>query len=502
MASYFEIFLIVGALCYALYYYWTLYFNFWKKRGVPGPKPIPAFGNALELMLGKQSVPEFTTRLYRQYRGEPMVGIFLRRMPCLIVQDPELIKDVLIKDFSKFMDRGFKLNEVIEPLNQHLFAIDSKRWRPLRSQLTPLFTSGKLKGTFALILECAEHLEKFLDKLVMKGDPIECRELAAQFTTDVIGSCAFGIEMNSLSESESEFRRIGREIFATHFTAVLKLRMRESCSWLYNKLGYIIPPYEVTTFIMKLVKDTMEYRKKNNLVRQDFMNTLLELEKHPEKLGGVELTPELIAAQAFVFFAAGFETSSTTISNTLYELALNPEIQDKLREEITNYETNSDGQWRYETIKEMKYLDKVFKETLRKYPALAILNRETTGSHTFRNTKVSIPPKTLVWIPVYAIHWDPQIYPMPEKFDPERFDESVAKTRHPMYHLPFGDGPRNCIGARFAVYQTKIGLIKIIGKYKVERCDLTPTPPYAFNPFSFVLAPKDGLYLKITKIGS
>lgn len=73
------------------------------------------------------------------------------------------------------------------------------------------------------------------------------------------------------------------------------------------------------------------------------------------------MTTTLLAAQAFVFFAAGFETSSTTISNALYELALNPDIQDKLREEINEYDTKNDGEWRYETIKEMVYLDKVFK---------------------------------------------------------------------------------------------------------------------------------------------
>lgn len=75
----------------------------------------------------------------------------------------------------------------------------------------------------------------------------------------------------------------------------------------------------------------------------------------------LDLTDGLIAAQAYIFFAAGFETSSTTIANTLYELALNPDIQEKLREEIKEFEANNNGEWKYETIQEMKYLDKTFK---------------------------------------------------------------------------------------------------------------------------------------------
>lgn len=170
-------------------------------------------------------------------------------------------------------------------MSAHLFGLESKRWRPLRSQLTPVFTSGKLKGTFSLILECANQLEKYLGILVAKGEPIEVREIAAQFTTDVIGSCAFGIEMHSMSEQESDFRRIGREIFATNLFNLFKLRMKDCCLELYNFSGHFLPYDSITKFITKAVVDTMNYRKQNNIVRPDFMNTLLELERNPQKLG-------------------------------------------------------------------------------------------------------------------------------------------------------------------------------------------------------------------------
>lgn len=80
------------------------------------------------------------------------------------------------------------------------------------------------------------------------------------------------------------------------------------------------------------------------------------------------------------------------------------------------------------------------------YPPGAFIPRRTKSTYTFNNTKVTIPQGTLIWIPVFAIHRDPDIYPNPDLFDPERFNEDAVAARHPMHYLPFGDGPRNCIG--------------------------------------------------------
>lgn len=501
MVSYLEIVLGLVAACLAFYYYLTWTFDFWKSRGIPGPKPIPMFGNVLAVMIGTVSIAQFLTDLYTTHRNEPMIGIFARRKPILIVQDPDIIKDVLIKDFSKFANRGFMRHEIAEPLSQHLFALEAERWRPLRTQLSPVFTSGKLKGTFALILDCATHLEKYLNTLVQKGEPIEIRELTAQYTTDVIGSCVFGIDMNSLSDQESKFRQVGRDIFATNFKALVRIRIKEIMPFFYDLIGYVMSVDKGMTFIKDVTIDTIEYRKKNNIFRPDFINTLMELRNHPERVSDIQLTDTILAAQAYVFFAAGFETSSTTIANTLYELALNQEIQDKLREEIMEFDAKNNGEWKYEAVKQMTYLDKVFRETLRKYPTLPFLSREATEDYTFESPKLTVRKNAKVWIPLFSIHRDPSIYPDPEKFDPERFSDEAVKSRHPMHYIPFGDGPRNCIGARFAVYQTKIGLITIVRNFKCDVCEKTEIP-FEFDPIAFVMCPKNGLYLKITRIQS
>ncbi|XP_070162794.1 cytochrome P450 6a2-like [Polyergus mexicanus] len=494
-----EILCGIAVVLLAVYYYFTSTFDFWKSRGIRGPQPIPIFGNFKDVMLNKKAAGDYLMEIYNKYKDESMIGIFARKTPVLIVKDPEFIKDVLIKDFIKFADRGIPISEKVDPLSQHLFALEPKRWRPLRVNLSPVFTSGKLKEMFSLISECAEHLEQYIEKLVNKNEPIECRELTAKYTTDVIGTCVFGIEMNALSDEDSEFRRMGRMVFTPTWKNILRTRLRQSLPWVYEMLSYIIAQTEVTKFFTRVVVETMNYRETNNVIRHDFIDMLRELKKNPDKVGDIKMTESLIASQAFVFFLAGFETSSTTMSNTLYELALNQEIQDKLREEIDEEYSKHGSNLTYENIKKMNYLDKVFKETLRKYPPATFLMRQSTSSYTFDGITLNIPKDQKVWIPVFAIHRDSDIYPKPDVFDPERFTDEAVQARHAMYYLPFGDGPRNCIGARFAVYQTKIGLIRILRNYKVETCDKTQIP-YIIDPKAFLLAPKGGIYLKIIKI--
>lgn len=96
-----------------LYCYLTIRYNFWTSRGVPGPKPTLLFGNIMKSMFGKESLPQLLTRNYNDFKNEPMIGIFLRTVPVLMVKDPDLIKDILIKDFSKFANRGFIKSEPV-----------------------------------------------------------------------------------------------------------------------------------------------------------------------------------------------------------------------------------------------------------------------------------------------------------------------------------------------------------------------------------------------------
>ncbi|KAL6448751.1 hypothetical protein ACFW04_000513 [Cataglyphis niger] len=150
-------------------------------------------------------------------------------------------------------------------------------------------------------------------------------------------------------------------------------------------------------------------------------------------------------AQAFVFFIAGFETSSTTATFCLYELAQQQDLQDKLRKEIDEI-LKKHGELTYNAVNEMTYLHKVVNEAMRKYPPLPSLNRMCTEEINLPTTNIHIPKGMLITIPLLGLHRDPSIYPDPDRFDPERFNEDKVAARHPYAYLPFGEGPRICIG--------------------------------------------------------
>ncbi|CAK9822194.1 Cytochrome P450 6B1 [Anthophora retusa] len=496
--STFETFGLIAGILFLLYYYTTSKLQFWERLGVKGPKPIPFFGNFKNVLLGKSSIMDVFENAYYEFKNERMCGVYAEHMPILILNDPDLIKDVLIRDFPTFGDRGIRPVKV-EPLSDHLFRLEAKRWKPLRSRLSPVFTTGKMKEMFHLLLECSDHFEKYLDKVIAKGEPIECREISAKFTTDVIGSCAFGIEMNALADENSEFRNIGRKVFEANFKSYIKDRLIDY-PFLFNIVGRFIIDYDISNFFTKVIKEAIDYRIKNNFYRHDFVDTLVDLKKHPEKLGLEEVDDMYLTAQCFVFYAAGFETSAITISNTLYELALNQSVQEKLRNEINEVLRETDGKITYDSIKKMTYLEACMLETLRKYPAALWLSRVALTNYTFSGTKITIPKEQQVVVPCYAIHNDPELFPNPKVYDPERFSEENKKSRHPMLFLPFGDGPRNCIGARFAKQQTKMAIIKVLSKFKVEPCEKT-SKEYEFHKRAFfVIQPKHGIYVKMTKL--
>ena len=281
-----EILAGLGLLTTAVYYYLTKNFDFWKKQNVPGPKPIPFFGNFKDFLFGKTHIALLMMKYYNEFKSEPMIGIFGKKNPSLILKDPDLIKDVLIKDFNVFPDRGLYVNPKVDPLNQHLVNLEHDRWRPLRNKLSPVFTSGKLKEMFYLMVDCLELFEKRLEKMAEKGESVECRELSAKFTTQSIGVCAFGLDTNAIDDENSEFRKFGRALFASDFMNVCRRLLQEFAPKLYEMLG----PYKYNhamKFFVESMKQTMEYRRKSKIRRNDFVDLLMDLQSQPEKIGNI-----------------------------------------------------------------------------------------------------------------------------------------------------------------------------------------------------------------------
>nr|AAW69913.1 cytochrome P450 CYP6BB1v4 [Ochlerotatus sollicitans] len=479
--------------------------NYWERRAIPAAKNTHILTGNMAGMGTKISLAIALQKIYREFRerGLPFGGFNNFFAPTILAVDPEFVKLVLVKEFNVFHDHGFYTDAESDPLNSHLFNLDGAKWRVMRQKLSPTFTSGKMKMMFNTVQSVADELKKFVEANYHRED-LEIRDLLQRFTTDVIGSVAFGIECNSFKDPDSKLREMAGKVFDLSPKTLVKtfvgIQFKGLARWMKMKLT----DDEVEKFFMELVRTTVESREKSDVQRNDFMKLLLEI-KNSGKLsdapdsGGDGLTMNELAAQCFVFFAAGFETSSTAMNFCLYELAINEDIQDRLREEINEVLGENGGQLTYDALMKMDYLDRVFNETLRKYPPLDNTFRTNSVDYTVPGTNYTIPAGTFVQIPMYALQRDPEHFPAPERFDPDRFLPEVVKTRHPYAYVPFGEGPRICIGMRFGVMQAKIGLVTLLQNFKFRVNSRTPIP-MEFEPASVTLSPKNGMYLQIERV--
>merc|ERR550519_1310047 len=203
-----------------------------------------------------------------------------------------------------------------------------------------------------------------------------------------------------------------------------------------------------------------------------------------------------IVATAMVLLIAGYDTTGMAISFAAYELANHPDIQEKLQEEIDEaFEEAGDKMPDYSVIQNLPYLDQVIHETLRLHTAVGWNSRSSVGDYTIPGTNILLKKNDMVVINAIGIHMDPKYYPNPEVFNPDNFSKEAKAARHPFTFLAFGQGPRACIGMRFALLEAKIALAAILRKFKLVRSDKTKEP-LEIDVSSQLAYVKGGLWIK------
>nr|WCC58080.1 cytochrome P450 [Pharsalia antennata] len=486
------------------YFKWT--YTYWERKNAPYLEPSIPFGNFSNPLKTKESLSDTMKRLYDTARskGYKFCGMYSIAKPTGLIVDLDLAKHVMTKDFNHFVDRSAYINNKDDPLGGHLFSIGGTKWRNLRIKVTPTFTSGKLKSMFQTLADCGVVLENYFQETLEKKEAVDIKDVFGRFTTDIIGSCAFGLECNTFKEPNSPFRVYGTKFF----TATKFKRLQFVIASNFPSIGRFLKVRQVdkdiTDFFMKVVGDTVTYREKNNYRRNDVLQLLIDLKNNAEsredgfKGDGKSLTMEELAAQCFVFFIAGFETSSTTATFVLYELATHQDIQDKVREEIRTVLAKHDNKITYDSLNELTYMKQVIDEALRKYPPLPFVTRLCVEDYKVPGEAFTIEKGTRVFIPIVGYHYDKEYYDNPTKFDPDRFSEENKKNRHTYAHIPFGEGPRVCIGERFGIMQTKIGLTSILKNFRVTLNKETQVPlKLSFR--SFITTAEGGVWLNIEK---
>ncbi|XP_070071197.1 probable cytochrome P450 6d5 [Drosophila takahashii] len=472
------IYLLIGAVT-LLYVYLKWTFSYWDRKGFPSTGVSIPFGALESVAKGKRS---FGMAIYDMYQStkEPVIGMYLTLRPALLIRDAQLAHNVLVKDFASFHDRGIYVDEKNDPMSASLFQLQGASWRALRNKLTPSFTSGKLKAMFATSDSVGDKLVASMKAQLPEtgSKELELKKLMATYAIDIIATTIFYID--SFADPNNEFQAISKKLNRKHFEDII----RGAASFLFPGLEKFFVgigwKQEATERMRRLSHRTVDLREENNIERKDLLQLLLQLRNQGKintddsvwsaestKNGVKSMSKDVIAGQLLLFYIAGYETTASTAAFTLYELTQNPEVMEKAKEDVRRAIEKHGGKLTYDAISDMKYLEACVLETARKYPALPLLNRICTQDYPVPHSKLVIRKGTPAIISVIGMHRDAEYFPDPLSYQPERYLEDNKNFNQAAY-MPFGEGPRMCIGARMGKVNVKIAIAKVLSNFDLE----------------------------------
>jgi len=483
-----------------LYHYTTKQFNHFKDKGVPYLKGTFPLGsdNSWKSFTGKVSLLDIDTGAAEALPNEKVVGYFMMGQPIYVINDEELAKQILIKDFDYFMDRRvFDSKE--KYFDSFLTNLKGTEWKRMRALMSGVFTSGRLKVMTKYIAEdVGANFENYIADCASKGIEVESKDAGGKMTLDSIATAGFGIQTNSFDNPKNHFRvqaltLVGHPDYQSKM-AIPKAILMSIWPALGKLLGWTFMPAKPVAYFADIIKQVFEQRKISTVKRNDFIDLIVEELKKANKGSTEEKTYEddferdaamdttglsldtgkdeleLIVSNVLLFFFAGFETTSIGFSVVCHKLALFPELQDRVIDEIDK--VIGDDDITYDKIQNLKYMDMFIAEAFRIANVVPAAERRCTKDYRIPGTDFTIPKDRYVKITVTDMSLSEDNFKNPKEFDPDNYLPQNNPSKFAT--MSFGQGPRNCIGMRYALLTLKIGLVYMLKQHRVVRSENTP----------------------------
>jgi cytochrome P450 len=361
--------------------------------------------------------------------------------PIVATADPESVKSILIADPDTFASPGFE--SMIPFLGEHsILLVSGPRHKALRKIMSPPFQGSRMRAYGQLIREVTLRRTAQWKP----GQPFAIQDTTQEISLEVIIRAVFGVTSAERAE------RLHQVILAS----IGKLPVAAiALSFLRNRLFRPWARYQTNrTAFEEIVYDEIKKCREDPGERADILRLLVD-SRYDD---GAPVKDKEILDQLVTMVAAGHETTATGLAWSIYALLKQPALLERLVKEVESLGENPD----LEALTRLPYLDAVCQESLRLYPQSLFLSRKLTKPFSIKGNE--LPAGTLVAISL-MVHFQEDIYPEPERFNPDRF---IGKTYTPFQLLPFGGGSRRCIGAAFAMYEMKIVLATILQKYKLR----------------------------------
>lgn len=478
--------LLVVAASTALYWLvrrkWKL--GLFQRHGIPGPEPDLFWGNFMQL---KQDRIQVMERWIAQH-GK-VFGFYMGEAPFMVVSDPEMVKQCLVKEFQAFHDRP-PFAMTVEPFASCLLELRGDEWKRVRSVLNPTFSSVKIKQMSPIVRGCLDTTMQVLEERCRSGLPVDMLKVAQGYTLDVITKCAFAWQVDCQMNPNDPLLLGVRKIFeeAEHPAVQNAIRF-PVLRYLFTALYWLSDYYRVTQQLVSNLSQLIELRRRDRRTRAtDMLQIMLEAQEGEDAAAAAQspgakdirlIEDRHVVSNAFIFMVAGFETTATSLAFIMYLLATHPEEQERLYSEIGDAFESAEEELSYQRVHQLKRLDMFIQEALRIYPPVVLFvtrkcEKDTTVMGQF------FPKGVTIMAPTWHLHHDPALWSDPFVLRPERFDPEGAgdgsQQHHPGAYLPFGLGPRICIGKRFALLELKLAVCRILQQYRVVRCPQTQEP--------------------------
>ena len=407
----------------------------------------------------------------------------------VFVAAPELVAE--LSDESRFGKHvGLGIENLRSIGGDGLFTAHNSEpnWRRAHDVLQPAFALTAMHEYHPVMLEVARELIGHWDSFV-DGDPVDVPADMTKLTLETIGRTGFGYSFDSF-ERDQPHSFVSAMVRALRYAQQLNFRLPVIGRWLgraaeRQNRADVAHMIDVVDEVIKVRRET------GDTSTRDLLGLMLN-EPHPDT--GAPLDPVNIRYQVITFLVAGHETTSGALSFALYYLARNPDVLAKAQAEVdAMWGDQENPEPSFKEITKLRYVRRVLDEALRLWPTAPAYAREARED-VMLGGRYRMDKGDWVMVLIPGLHRDPNVWPDPEVFDPDRFAPGQAKQRPAHTYKPFGTGERACIGRQFAVHEATLVLALLLHRYEMHL-----DPNYRLRVTELLTLKPDGLTLRLRR---
>jgi len=378
----------------------------------------------------------------------------------ILSRDNEIAQYILQKNQKNYHKSKFQSVYLSKYLGKGLLTVDGDFWLKQRRLIQPAFHKQKMNQLVEnMNLTIASELDNLVEEKSMDLFPV-----MSQLAFNVVAKSLF-----QLSISEEKLNRIKFIIEEVQNFLIKEIRLPHK-AWWFSLSGQVKKHLELADENNRIIQEIIEQRMTSEEEINDLLNMLLETRYEDT---GEGMSVKQLVDEIKVLFIAGHETTANALTFTLHLLGRNPDVQQKVFDEIVEIESQSDNI--VEQLQKMTYTNAVLNESMRLFPPAWITDRQNVTDDTL--VGFHIKKETLIGVSFYELHRNPKYWKNPDEFNPERFLGEQKKLSM-QYFYPFGAGPRMCIGVGFAIYEMCLTIAQIVKKYEIK----SSTDTVQFNP--------------------